>query len=148
MIGSLRSVRLRNRVLTALVAATAAIATGAMAADGFGGTQSAHATIDTFCSNNLISGGGGRARCSWPLTSLNQVESDANFDGAAHCAIGKQNDDGSGSNAIDPGCGTGGNVQTNCVSAHVGYPYIINNSVNAHTFTGLVAYNGGACIGA
>jgi hypothetical protein len=147
VIGSLCSVRLRNWVIAVVVAATAAIATGVMAADGFGGTQSAHATIDTFCSNHLISGGS-RARCSWPLTSLNQVESDANFSGAAHCAIGKQNDDGSGGNVIDPGCGTGGNVQTNCVSAHVGYPYIINNSVNAHTFTGLVAYNGGACIGA
>jgi hypothetical protein len=142
LVSSLRSARLRYWSVTALVAVIAALATSAMSSNGFVGAQPAHATEGYFCSNKSLAAGS-RGRCSFPQVLLSQVWSwSIDGTGIAHCAIGKQNDDGSGGNSIEPSCGPARTQATACVGGAYGYPYIINQSSATHNFDGRVGYNG------
>jgi hypothetical protein len=116
-----------------------------MAADGFLGARSARASVQDYCINKSLAAGS-RGRCSFPLALLNQVDSFSDDGGGiSHCAIGKDDADGGGGNAISPSCGTAQYLITACVAGSWGYPYTINQSSARHTFNGEVGYSG-SCI--
>jgi hypothetical protein len=74
-------------------------------------------------------------------SAMSQVKAvTTNGDGVDHCAVGKQNSDGSGSDVIPAQCGTAQVQLTPCVIAVTGVPKIANHSASAHHFWGEVSW--------
>jgi hypothetical protein len=73
------------------------------------------------------------------LTMVEYVTS--NGAGVDHCAVGKQDSDGGGSNVVPAQCGSGWAETTPCVSPRVGYAKGENRSASSHYFYGAAYYN-------
>lgn len=65
-----------------------------------------------------------------------------NQDGVMHCAVGKETASGGGSDVIPKACGTSSKQITNCYTARVGYPTIVNQSNSQHYYNGAFGYGG------
>jgi hypothetical protein len=113
-----------------------------LACAGFGAQRAKAADVSHyFCptssttSRILING---NSFCVGPgVGDLRRVQAETvNGAGVQHCAVGKQNADGGGSNVVPAQGGTGQVQVTPCVSAVNGYPKITNNTSSQHYFRG------------
>jgi hypothetical protein len=138
------------RRLICVLAATAGFFVAVIAGAA---TPSSQANFAYFCPQNyggavlLTAQGTSGDHCvSAHFYTLRQVLSVlTNGSGVDHCAVGKYNSDGSGSNAIPAGCGTAHLIYSACSPYTVdGYAKMTNESASSHYYSGEAGY-GSSC---